>query len=209
MAQMDHSIRLLSHGVARDRQSASFLSFPERPHGEQPQVGHNRSSNSRPSYYSKMDNYIWPYMASAADDSMTAAQRDKHAQLEAELAEVRRRWGESRDAFAARAVSDRDEIERLTSAVNDQEKALLLQLQVRCHQQQVVVRCWCAHHPSPELALQEGLQAAAARAQAAQTQQQLQILQAENQQLKASLGTKQTVSDIKQVAIADCVPSFY
>ena len=58
-------------------------------------------------------------------------QRDRQEQLEAELAEVRLRWAESRDAFAARAVADRDEIERLTLAVGQQEKALLLQLQAR------------------------------------------------------------------------------
>ena len=56
-------------------------------------------------------------------------QRDRKAQLEVELAEMRRQWGDSRDAFAARAVADRDEIERLTAAVNEQERALLLQLQ--------------------------------------------------------------------------------
>ena len=38
MAQMEHSIRLLSHGAAQDRHSASFLSLPEREAGERPQV---------------------------------------------------------------------------------------------------------------------------------------------------------------------------
>ena len=65
----------------------------------------------------------------AVADLWVDNQRDRQAQLEAELAEVRRQWGDSRDAFAARAVADRDEIERLTAAVNEQEKALLLQLQ--------------------------------------------------------------------------------
>ena len=53
------------------------------------------------------------------------------AALQAELAEVRRRWADSRDAFAARAVADRDQIERLTHTVNEQEQALLQHFQVQ------------------------------------------------------------------------------
>ena len=38
MAQQEHSIRLLSHGVQADRQSSSFSSFSERQAGQRSSV---------------------------------------------------------------------------------------------------------------------------------------------------------------------------
>ena len=73
------------------------------------------------------------------------------AALEAELAEVRRRWADSRDAFAARAVADRDEIERLAHTVSEQEHALLQHFQVLCSGAQFTEPRWRAGSPSVAL----------------------------------------------------------